>query len=212
MWNLLRRITRWIAAHPGHDLDIQYILHQLKPGMVIMREHFHSLMSAQERAAIECRAAEYLEAGFPRELALRIAELPELANVLDIVETAAQRELDVRRVAIVFFSLGNMLGLRWIDRQVEELPAQGQWQAQARANLRQELFEHQRALASQVLDQYMDQADAVKSWSDQHGFDVERFGELVESMRALPAMDYATLSVAVRSLAQLLSSAERDPS
>ncbi len=211
MWNLLRRITRWIAAHPGHDLDIQCILDQLKPGMAIMREHFHSLMSAQEQAAIEHRAAEYLEAGFPRELALRIAELPELANVLDIVETAAQRELDVRRVATVFFSLGNTLGLRWIGRQVEGLPAQGQWQAQARGNLRQELFEHQRALAAQVLDQYMDEPDAVKSWSDRHGFDVERFGELVESMRALPAMDYATLSVAVRSLAQLLSSAERNP-
>ena len=41
-----------------------------------------------------------------------------------------------------------------------------------------------------------------------HSVDVDRVIEMMQDMRKLPNMDYATLSVAVRSLGQLISATD----
>ena len=47
----------------------------------------------------------------------------------------------------------------------------------------------------------------MPGWLEQHRDDVRRVTEMMEDMRNLKAMDYATASVAIRSLGQLLVAA-----
>jgi glutamate dehydrogenase len=205
MWNLLRQVTRWLAGRPGHVLDISALVARLKPGMEYMRDNIQQLMSSEDLQTAELEASVLMVGGFPEQLARRCATLRHLVNALDIAETAASRELDVQAVARVYLGLGESLGLRWFSSQVEALAVEGQWHAHARGNLREELYEHHRALAAQVLDRFSDSADPVGSWMEQNEFDVRRVTDMVADMHSLPAMDYATLSVAVRSLGQMLA-------
>jgi glutamate dehydrogenase len=205
MWNFLRQVTRWLASRPGWTLDIRGVVERLKPGLDQLRQDVHWLMSPEDREAAERSAACYIERGFPEDLAWRTVTLRHIANALDIVEMAASRGLDVQAVARVFFDLGESLGLRWFRRKVEALTVDGQWHAHARGNLREELHEHHRALAGRVFEHDGQDQEPVAAWLAGHEKEVKRVTEMVEDMHKLPDMDYATLSVAVRSLGQLLS-------
>ncbi|NNE04962.1 MAG: NAD-glutamate dehydrogenase [Xanthomonadales bacterium] len=210
MWTLLRQVTRWLANHPGHELDINEMLKRLKPGMDEMRKIVENSLTEAEKAQIEEKEAPYIESGFPAEFARQVALLPMLAPSLDVVATAADRDLPVAQVADVYFGIGESLGLKWFRGHIEALSVQGQWHAHARGNLRDELYTHQRALVERVLNAQSGKTNgsAVDNWMQQHEVDVERVIEMVEDMRNLENMDYATLSVAVRSLGHLISATD----
>jgi glutamate dehydrogenase len=84
------------------------------------------------------------------------------------------------------------------------LTVEGQWHAHARGNLRDELYSQHRRLAGRVLETYPDVKDPVNSWIQANVDDVERVSNMMNDMHDLASMDYATVSVAVRSLDQLL--------
>jgi glutamate dehydrogenase len=205
MWTLLRQVTRWLANRPGQALDITTMVERLKPGMDEMRRTVARWMGDDEKERAAGLEARFTGAGFPKTFSRRIATLHLMFPALDMVETAAERRLDVRQVANVFLELGESLGLKWFRGNIEALPVEGQWHAHARGNLRDELYSHHRQLAERVLDKCGKEDDPVARWIVQNQADVRRVTEMVEDMRNLQRMDYATLSVAVRSLGQLLS-------
>jgi glutamate dehydrogenase len=107
-------------------------------------------------------------------------------------------------VATVFFGLGDSLSLKWLRESVENLPVEGQWHAHARGNLRDELYSLHRRLVGRVLEAFPDDKDPVGNWISVNAEGVERVSLMINDMRQLASMDYATVSVAVRSLEQLL--------
>jgi len=205
MWTQLRQVTRWLAHHPGHELDVHAMVDRLKPGMAGMRKVVAQYMGEEEEAQVAALEQPFLEGGFPKAFARQIAMLPLMVPALDVVDIAAVRGLKVADVAAVFYGLGESLGLKWFSRHIESLSVEGQWHAHARGNLRDELYSHHRRLVGQVLDCQDGKGDPVACWTAAHRDDVSRVMDMVEDMRNLPKMDYATLSVAVRSLDQLLS-------
>jgi len=146
----------------------------------------------------------YIESGFPPELARQIAMLPMLFPALDVVETAAQRRTSADRVSRIYFGLGEALELSWLRAEVEALKVDGQWHAHARGNLRSELLGHHNSLVDRVLGSTGRSRDPVSSWLEHNADAVVRVKDMLQDMRSLPAMDYATVAVAVRSLEQLI--------
>jgi glutamate dehydrogenase len=204
MWNLLRQSTRWLLNQPGHNLDIRVMISRLAPGLKVLEKKILRSLNATEKAKVQNRAEPLLDGGMPKILANRSASLHLLYPALDVVETAARRKTDVVSVATVFFGLGDRLCLKWLRESVEKLPVDGQWHAHARGNLRDELYSQHRSLAGRVLETYPDAKDPVNAWIEANVDDVERVSDMMNDMRNLAAMDYATVSVAVRSLDQLL--------
>jgi len=203
MWNLLRQATRWML-NPGHKLDIRASIERLAPGLDILEKKILRSLSPPEKVRVQEIAEPFLEGGMPKTLASRAASLHLLYPALDVVETAAQRGSDVLDVATVFFGLDSRLCLKWLRENVEKLTVEGQWHAHARGNLRDELYAHHRKLAAGVLVNFSNSKNPVKLWVENNGAEVERFSLMMNDMHDLPSMDYATVSVAVRSLDQLI--------
>ena len=204
MWNLLRQATRWVLNQPGHKLNIQASIERLTPGLKVLEKKINLSLSAAEKAKIQLAAEPMVADGMPKKLAIQAASLHLIYPALDVVETAAQRKADVASVAIVFFGLGERLGLKWLRESVEKLPVAGQWHAHARGNLRDELYSQHRSLAGRVLEAFPDEKDPVKCWIEVNVEAVERVSFMLNDMQDLSSMDYATVSVAVRSLEGLL--------
>jgi len=205
MWNLLRQATRWVLNQPGHKLDIRASIERLTPGMEILEKKISHSLNVAEKEQVEEKAEPLIADGMPRALAIQAASLHLLYPALDVVETAAKRKADVLSVATVFFGLGDRLGLKWLRECVEKLPVEGQWHAHARGNLRNELYSQHRRLAGRVLEAFPNEKDPVGSWVGVNTKVVERISLMLSDMQNLPAMDYATVSVAVRSLEELLT-------
>jgi glutamate dehydrogenase len=125
---------------------------------------------------------------------------------------AIERNLPVADVAQVNFALSEALHTHWLMASVEQLPVEGRGHAQARGVLRDELQVQQRDLVGLVLNSAkpgVGPAEVVRQWLDRDDpalrYTLGMFGD----MRNLRSMDFATLSVAVRRLAQIASAGSR---
>ena len=205
MWNLLRQATRWVLNQSGDKLGIRQSIERLTPGMEVLGKKITRSLNDAEKERVQKQAEPLLADGMPKALAMQAASLHLLYPALDVVETAAIRKEDVLRVATVYFGLGDQLGLKWLRESVEKLPVAGQWHAHARGSLRDELYSRHRSLAGLVLEAFPGAKDPVKNWAEANAEAVGQVSHMLNDMQNLPSMDYATVSVAVRSLEGLLT-------
>ena len=170
-----------------------------------MQQEFFTAASEDELSQLKTIEKSYIDIGFPADLARRTVVFSGLFPVLDVVETAAQRKMDVQSVARVYFGLGDSLRIGWLRKQFENLPVKGQWHALARASLRDELFAIQNTLVEQILRNKGKHEDAVERWSSDHQQAIKQVDRMLQDMSSQPSMDYATASIAVRALQNLVA-------
>jgi len=131
--------------------------------------------------------------------------MPVLRAVLDMVEVSRQSGRPIAEVARVFYELGEALDLDWLRGQIEALPVEGHWHAQARGSLLDELAQQHRALAQQVLGMAASGEagkSPVQAWLERDDPTLKYTRSMLAEILTQNA-DYPIASVAVRRLAQL---------
>jgi glutamate dehydrogenase len=208
LWHLQRNMTRWLLNRPGGSLVIAKMVERYLEPMQALREVLPSILPPESRAALQADLALWQKQGFPVGLARGLACLPYLTYGLDIVEVALERKLPVADVGLVYFTLSDALHSKWLMDSVEKLPVEGRWHAQARGVLRDELQAQQRSLVGIVLASAAPgtRPEAlVRQWLARDDAALKYTLSMFGDMRNLRSMDFATLSVAVRRLAQIAS-------
>jgi glutamate dehydrogenase len=207
IWNLLRNLTRWLLNMPGSLGDIEVQVKKYGAGTGALLACLDRVLPKTQLKRIAEEAKEYADIGFDAALAQTISRLNPMAAAFDIIEVAGRQHCDIERAAKVYFDLGDALHLKWLQDQIEKLPVEGRWHANARGVMRDELFAQHRALASQLLGRFetLDQQAVVSNWLQGAQADLAYTLSMFNEMRASAVMDYATMSVAIRRLAQLVA-------
>src|SRR5690606_31367079 len=124
---------------------------------------------------------------------------------LDIIDIVEQTKLAMEPAARIYFGVGTLLSLDWLRQQIEVLGVDGHWQAVARATLRDNVYILQRQLCLQVVAERRRQppAKALEQWAQNHRDAVDYLNQTLTDMRNLPAMDFATLSVALQAVRRM---------
>jgi len=205
-------MTRWLLNRPGEPLNIAEKVERYAGGVAELRSALARVLPQEARAELEADKAQWLALGFPEDLAQAFASLPFLSYALDIVEVAIEQGMGVTDVAAAYFTLSDALHTKWLMDSVERLPVEGRWHAQARGVLRDELQAQQRALVGQVLGtasaNRRPQA-LVDAWLARDDATLRHTLGMFADMRNLRSLDYPTLSVAVRRLAQVVNAGAR---
>jgi len=204
VWSLLRHMTRWLLNRVGGTLEIAANVEHFQSGVSALRQALPAALTPTGKGNFASNQEKWEGLGLPAELALRLARLPELRAALDIVDVAQQADHPVEQVARVFYELGEALDLEWLRDQIEALPVEGHWHAQARGSLLDELNHQHRALAQRVLKLAGDDrtASPVKAWLESDDATLQHTRRMLADILTQNA-DYPIASVAVRRLAQL---------
>jgi glutamate dehydrogenase len=204
IWDLLRNLTRWLLNHRGSALDIAGIVERYTPGVMQLRGALPRVLTPTGRADYDVDVEKWQGLGVPETLARRLASIPVLGAAFDIVEVALESGRAVDRVASVFFELGQALDIDGLRRQIENLPVESRWHAQARGSLRDELAAQHRALATQVLGASPDALEhPVARWLERDDPTLKFTLGLLDEIRS-QNVDYPIASVALRRFAQLV--------
>lgn len=205
IWHLLRSMSRWLLSRPGKMPEIAAAMARYGDGISAVRGAVPGVLSDARRETYAARVAEWKGKGLPQVLAEQLAVLPLLEFGCDIVEISLARKMPAVEVARAYFSLGAALHLPWLYEQVEQLPVDGRWQALARGALRDELATQARTLVSQILaDGGKKPADAkVEAWLKRDDASLRFTQAMFADLLNQKSLDYPTLSVAVRRLAQV---------
>jgi glutamate dehydrogenase len=204
IWALLRHLTRWLLNRPGGSLDIAANVERYQTAGMALRDALPDALTDTGRGDFAASQEKWEGLGLPNEVAVRLARMQVLRAALDMVEVARQSDRPIAEVASVFYALGEALDLEWLRDQIEALPVDGHWHAQARGSLLDELNTQHRALALQVLSVAgsLKGADAVRAWLDRDDATLKYTRTMLAEILTQNA-DYPIASVAVRRLAQL---------
>ncbi len=205
VWNLLRHATRWLLNKKGLGLDIAEEVENYGEGVVRLQAILQKVINktaSKNATDMETRLRTH---GVTRKLARRVANLDALFPVLDIVEVATEQKLKVERVARVYYALGEAMHFGWLRDQVNGLPVDGPWHANARGSLRDELYQHRRALTACMLrgDPAKSSRKLIETWAEERRSAVDHTLHMLDDMRNSTKADYAMVSVAIRSMEQL---------
>ncbi|MEO7051749.1 MAG: NAD-glutamate dehydrogenase, partial [Rhodanobacter sp.] len=204
VWSLLRHMTRWLLNRPAGSLDVAENVARYQDSVSALRNVLPEVLTPTGKGDFSCTQEKWEGLGIPPELGLRLARMPYLRSALDMVEVAQHSGQPMDKVARVFFEVGEALDLEWLRGQIEALPVDDRWHAQARGSLLDELNQQHRALAMQVFALTDERADIsrVQAW-------LQRDDDMLQRTRGMLAeiltqnADYPIASVAVRRLAQL---------
>jgi len=200
---LLLRATLWFLRRRREKLPIADVLKIFRPGADKLRSELVSLLNEGDLQALRAQQTRLEASGVPAPLAERVAGVDALYAALDIVEAAAEQGVGVDLIARIYFVLAGRLELRWLAAQIAALPAESQWQAQARNALRDDLTHQQRLITARVAILSPGSRDArtmIEAWLEHNALPLARLGEMVQEFKTGPSPDLAMLSVVLREL------------
>ncbi|MDQ6605390.1 MAG: NAD-glutamate dehydrogenase [Actinomycetota bacterium] len=204
---LVERATRWLVrANPG-AIDIALTTRHLEPGAAMLATALPDVLDGADRESFDARCTELIDGGVPPPLARRVASMPAMLSVFDIVEVAGAVKREPEVVMVTYFRLGSKLQLNWLRDRIIELPRGNRWQALARAALRDDLYSLARALTQEALETGGPCAGAehaIEAWSRRHQPGLERCLAMLADIRASRAYDTTTLPVALRQVRNLI--------
>jgi glutamate dehydrogenase len=200
---LVLRGTLWFLRRRGERMPIADVVKFFAPGVDAVSGGLKTLMSAEDVKALGAGEAKLTAQGVPGALAAVVAKCDAMYAVLDIVEMAHEMKRDVQLAAQVYFALAGKLGLRWVAGEVTKLPFESHWQAMARAAMRDDLANLQRALTESVLklSPSINERDGlIGAWEKHHEKSLARMREVMDDLRGARETDLAMLSVLLREL------------
>jgi glutamate dehydrogenase len=209
---LVERATRWLARANPASLDIKAITGYFEPGARMLAAALPDVLDGGDRWAFATRVDELEGGGVPDVLAVRVAGMPALLSVFDIVEVANACQRPVDDVMAIYFGLGSKLELNWLRDRIIELPRANRWQALARAALRDDLYSLHRELTQHVLESVGETGEAaVDLWVGMHRVEVERGTAMLSDIKASRTYDMTTLPVALREVRNLIRGGREEP-
>jgi glutamate dehydrogenase len=207
---LMAHASRWLLRNGDDRIRIDERIDRYRPRIDELVEHLPDLVDEVHRASLEALAAPLEDGGVPPDLAGWAAGFDILTRALDLVEAAEACGVEMSAAAQVYFQLGSDLELHWLARHIHALPTHDRWVAGARAAYRDDLLEHHRALCITVLAGGLEgasPASRLETWRRRHHKAVEAWLTLVSDLKAQDTPDLAMLSVALRALRKLATSA-----
>ena len=203
----LRHTCYWLIEHYGAKLDIVRIVERLGDGMHRVYTRSASYVSKASNARMQEEQDRWIAMGAPEKLAHNVALLVLTRAALDIVDVAAERKRDVIESARLYAKFNDELELHWLHNSAEDLKVSGRWQAQARSNLRDEIYRLRRQLALRLITTRgkSDPREIAERWLKKHAVEVARYRKMLDEMRLREEIDFATLSVAAQELKWLIS-------
>ena len=226
---LTDRGARWILRNAPRPLSVDGVVSRYREGVRAASALIPELASEPIRDAAAAAAARLVEAQVPEALAGRLALCSELSSALDIAEVAwrclgaagpgagarggprdgpeapAMTGEAVELAARAWYGVDALLDIGWLQATIAALPRADRWQALARGALRGDLLRRHRALATQVLmgGGGARPDAALRAWRNANARALQRWGELVASLRAEPQVEYPMMAVALRELREV---------
>ena len=207
---LVERAARWVVrAGPRAGIDVTAMTDRFAPAAQVLAAALPDVLLGLDREQFAERRGDLEAGGVPAELAHRVASMPALLSVFDIVVDAGTTGMEQAVVTDVYFGIGSRLGLDWLRDRILELPRTDRWQSLARAALRDDLYRLHRSLTREILLSSLEYGapEPLQDWLERNAEEVERADAVLADVKGSREYDTTTLPVVLRELRGLVADA-----
>ena len=204
--DLVETVARVFIAQP-RDASMAEIIELYGGGFNELAGEIQSIGPKRWQDQNNEEAQRLIDHGVPSELAYRHAYQDQLVHGTDIVDVAEATARPVLDVAKAFFRAGQSFHIDWLERQLDNLPADTRWQRWARLSLAYDLMALRRRIVERIFEESPDDTadQAIDAFISSH---LEQEGRLTRLMRLLRrdgVSDTAAVTVAIRQIQALAS-------
>jgi glutamate dehydrogenase len=204
---LAERATRWLVTASAERINIAETIDSFGDGAAMLRAALPDILDATDRMTYERWVNELRTAGVPPALAARVAGMPFMIALFDIVEAARTCNREPDEVMTVYFRLGSRIELNWLRDRIIELPRTDIWETLARTAMRDDLYSLHRLLTQEVLEiggPGCDCEAAIEAWEQRNQRTRERCLAILNNIKASRNYNTTTLPVALREVRNLI--------
>ena len=201
--DFVEAVARWYLFD-SREMKMAEQIAAFHTGFDELASEIREIGPAAWRADRDAEAQRLMEAGVPQDLAFSHAYQSELVHGPDIIEVAGVSGRSVLDVARVFFRVGQVFRLDWLETQLETLPVGTRWQRWAIQTLETELLAVRRRITERILAEEDGRSvdEAVDAFVLEHA---DEDGRLARFMRLLTKDGVADTAAVVVALRQLRS-------
>ncbi len=202
---LVEGIARWYLGHPS-TLSMRETIDRAAGGFAELVAAIATVGPPAWRSEREDRAARLAARGVPEEVARRHAFQPELTHGPDILEIAERTGLGAIDVAKVFFRVGDVYRIDWLELLASQLPTNSRWRRWGLEVLEDDLLLLRRQLVERVLGAAGEvvPAQAVAHYRRTRPEAHARLDDFFRTMQRDGAGDHAAILVAARQVRVLV--------
>ncbi|MFF0448301.1 NAD-glutamate dehydrogenase [Streptomyces sp. NPDC004609] len=204
---LVERGTRWLLGNRAQPLKLAETVDFFAERVEHVWSELPKLLRGADLEWYQRILGELTEAGVPEELALRVAGFSSAFPTLDIVAIADRTGQEPLAVAEVYYDIGDRLRITQLMDRIIELPRADRWQSMARASIREDLYAAHAMLTADVLsvgNGTSTPEERFKTWEMKNASILGRARATLEEIQSSDTFDLANLSVAMRTMRQLL--------
>ena len=201
---VLERGTAWFLSQTHGAIDIGAMIKLFGPGVRQLADSLDGLLADTDLKLRSEQIASLAALGVPQEMAVRVASLPWLPPLCDIVRIAHAIGAPPAQVGQTYFRIGARFGFDWLRWAAGRISTDKSWNKLAVSAIVDDLFSQQAELTSRVLTAVEPQGAAadgsLDSWISTRRPVVARAEQLLAELRSIGEPDLAMLAVANRAL------------
>ncbi|MFE7134986.1 NAD-glutamate dehydrogenase [Streptomyces sp. NPDC057638] len=204
---LVERGTRWLLGNRPQPLELAETIDFFADRVEQVWSELPKMLRGADQEWYQGILAELTGAGVPEELAARVAGFSSAFPTLDIVAIADRMKKEPIAVAEVYYDLADRLRITQLMDRIIELPRADRWQSMARAAIREDLYAAHAMLTADVLsvgNGASTPEERFTTWEGQYSSILGRARTTLEEIQGSDTFDLANLSVAMRTMRQLL--------
>ncbi|MGV3740329.1 MAG: NAD-glutamate dehydrogenase [Gammaproteobacteria bacterium] len=198
---LLRRISRWFLNRKRNHLDIEKSVLQYKQSFQELRQTLPDCLGELFRARFNKHYEDFLKLKIPESFALELTRSRGLYVAMEILEIAQETNHTIAETAEAFHGIGEFLDLGWLREQIIIHPTENYWEALSREALRDDCDLQQRKVTLSIFKSKPKEVDFktyLQVWAARHETQVERWNEMMSSLKATEKLTFTMFFVAVR--------------
>jgi glutamate dehydrogenase len=204
---VLTSLMRWLLHHRRPPIDVEAEVSRFGDQLTKLAPVLRTLLAPAGREACELRAAQFVGEGVPAGLADEVAWLGVVMTGPDVIEVAVAAGEPAETVAAVQAALCDRLRLDWLRQQMDALAFATRWETLSRLGVRDELFDHRRALTAAALHSVPPERAPqarIDAWLAANPAATARFERLLAEIEKGGTFDVTTLTVALSELRNLV--------
>ncbi|MFD7232229.1 NAD-glutamate dehydrogenase [Streptomyces sp. NPDC059881] len=204
---LVERGTRWLLGNRPQPLELTETIGFFSTRVEQVWAELPKMLRGADLEWYQGLLEKFMAAGVPEDLATRVAGFSSAFPTLDIVAIADRTDKDALSVAEIYYDLADRLRITELMDRIIELPRADRWQSMARASIREDLYAAHAALTADVLsvgNGASTPEQRFKAWEEKNAAILGRARTTLEEIQGSDTFDLANLSVAMRTMRQLL--------
>ncbi len=191
----------WFLRNVSFKEGIAGVVERFAAGLSVLGATIDGVLPDQMREQVATTSASWVEVGVPPALAERVARLPVLGTIPDIVLVAEETGKPLEAVAEAYYAVAGHFRIGRLDALSHSLKVRDYFDGLALDRARRTLAEAHRRIAAQVLEANGDNGLAV--WLGERREEVERTIETVADIVEHDQLSVSRLAVAAGLLADL---------